>query len=361
MNKYARLRRSAAVSIAVVLLSSCAYTGLTGITGDKGKYEIAFDEIQVASEQASQKLIASYPGIPDERIQRIAKEHFNAAYSMVRSIVNSSARNASPTTVGELLVSYGKALQPSMTVVMAPQAFAVAFPNAKVVVSDSLVSTFAPSDGILDKALLGIFVHELVHVYDAHAVQQWMTADSRRAVVANQVATVASALASFFASSPMSFSAGEEATFRVAAEFPQLSEHAADLVTVEILRLNGIDSAPYVQFLRKAGSGSTNTTKEPFSWIEKRLACLEVLNSPSPAVIRTLVVSEPGKAAYTFDAASLALSDEPFDSGGATLSFKQHAYFLMCAAEKSFANAVRRENGVLIVPFFDVETLFFNY
>lgn len=361
MNKHSMLCFTVGLSAVVVLLSSCAHLGLMGFTGDKDKYEMAFDEIQVASKQASQKLIASHPGIPDERIQGIAKAHFDAAYRAVRAVVDARERNVTPQTVGELLVSYSKVLQPTMTVVIGPQAFAVAFPNASVVVSETLVGTFSPPVGELDEALFGIFVHELIHVYDAHSVLQWMTADSRKAVVANQVATVSSSLASFFFSFPIRYNADDDANFRVAAEFPQLSEHAADLATVGILKLYGIDSAPYTKYLRMASSGSTHTTKEPFSWVEKRLACIEALTSASPPAIKTLVVSESGKAAYTFDAIELASKDKPFDSDRRTLTFKQIAYFLMCAADKSFENPVRRENGMIIVPFFEADTLFFHY
>lgn len=301
-----------------------------------------FARIQVVSLQASARLEQEHPGLVNPDVMQRAVRHFERAEEIIAARA-SRRRSHSDGSMHEFLVELTKPVKPRLVVLSTPHAFALAFPDGTVAVSDTLVALYAATGDSYNAALLGIFLHEMVHVSDAHSLEQWMTAAGRKAYISDQVAAVVSALTIIVPGISLEYSAPGADPSESAEDMAALTEYAADSAVMHLLRLHGYEPEAYVASLRSMVGVSA--PKEPFTWLSKRVQCLERSSAPT---LMGVALTHGGIVLGGIDVEAILLQAKSDDADDKTIA----ALFLYmtCSYENALVHAERLD-GFLVAPY----------
>ncbi len=383
--------RKRATWLAVLLcLSGCISVSKTS-TGDfdyDERFRKAADSIVERSKQAEQEALKQRATVRAD-VDAYVQRHFTKADQIVsaRVAVVRKALRDSRFSFSGVLDDYGKRrstlldftleLHPSVDVVESKLANATAFPSGKVLVTRPLAEGFDSSKEGYDSVLLGVLMHELIHVRDGHALEQWATADGRLAWARDRVLSDLSAITAIIPFLSVRYEVQYPLTFGAAKELPTLSEFAADLGAVALLNVNGFDSARYVSFLSDLSASAS--TGPGGDLLRKRVECLGAFSRTKyQQPIRVLVVGSskdgddmrwvnlPTEEAVTPLLDSPELLAKKFTSTANISDASRREIlveqmrkwmFVSCALRNSFPNAPL-ESGVLRTPTFDTNILF---
>jgi len=272
-------------------------------------------------------------------------------------------------------------LEPQLKILESRNAFATAFPSGTIVISDSLVKSFSSDPDSFDSTFLAVLIHELVHVYDGHAIEQWVTADGRNDWVADKSLGTLAKIASIIPFLSVKNEVEYGTAFKSFESLPKLSEYSSDLAAVSLLKKNDLAHDDYIKFLRQVDGvikASDLDAKEPFSWLEERIECLENFTAPQfEEDVKMIIIGsekhdqvtqwldlehfrslhdqldspEQLKNLYRGD-------DPPTDEDleelkASLLGDLENMAFTACAVRKTFSE-IKLEDGILITPGFDL-------
>jgi hypothetical protein len=282
------------------------------------------------------------------------------------------------------LLDFTLKLQPSLVLVDAKTAGALAFPSGKVFVYRPLAEGFVATPDGFDSVLLGILVHELIHVRDGHALEQWGTADSRKAWSSDQFLEGLSGITAVIPFLSVKYDIQYPLTYGAAKQLPSLSEFAADFGAVTLLDGAGYDSSRYVAFLADSSEASRieGARKNPPTLLQQRVACLRQLSAErfesdvssisvgsyeaGDQLVLTLDVKAQLAAAPLLDSPELLAKAYPGKPGlsdadrrRVVLDGMRKMAFLSCAIRASFPD-IPLKDGVLNTPTF-APSMFVQY
>jgi hypothetical protein len=368
----------------LLCLGGCISISKTS-TGDfdfDERFRKATDSIVERSKQAEQEALkqrATVRADVDAYLQRHfakADELVSARLALVRKAVGINIFDDYGKRRGTLL-DFTLKLQPSVDVVESRLANATAFPSGKVLVTRPLAEGFDTSKEGYDSVLLGVLMHEMIHVRDGHALEQWATADGRSAWARDRVLSDLSAITRIIPFLSVKYDVEYPITFGAAKELPTLSEFAADLGAVALMDANGFQSAQYIAFLSDLSASATSGPGRDL--LRQRVECLGAFaRTTYRQPIRVVVMSSPedgdSKGWMNFpteeEVASLLDSPELLAkkfTGKAQLSDATRReilvgqmrkwMFMSCALRHSFPRAPLAD-GVLTTPSFDSNILF---
>ena len=170
----------------------------------------------------------------------------------------------------------------ALIVIDSEDAFATAFPSGIIAISESLINSLYVENDKINNVLLGILIHELTHVRDGHAIEQWATSDGRNKWVSDKTLGAVATLTAIIPFFTVNYDIKYGVAFKSFSELPELSEYAADLATVSLLEKNGFEKESYIKFLNQVNNiinKSGLEASEPFSWLNGRVECLRDFSS----------------------------------------------------------------------------------
>jgi Peptidase family M48 len=262
----------------------------------KASTEAILDRSKAAEAEALKKRATVSSDI-DAYIRR----HFAKADELVTAHA-SQVRNASRNNIFDeygkrrlVMLDFTLNRTANMEVVESNVATASAFPTGTVLVTRTLAQGFTVTETGFDSVLLGVLMHELIHVRDGHALEQWSTADGRTAWARDQVLSGLSAITSIIPFFSVKMSAEYSLTFGAVKELPVLSEFAADFGAVALLKANGFDSDAYIRFLTGIASMPAKEGKEN-ALLRKRVDCLNAFSRTSYEQTVHAVIAGSNKA-----------------------------------------------------------------
>lgn len=366
-------------------LQACVSSGAGGDSERRGRLEKAIAEILKESAVVEEKLLKRNAAKLEARRAAHIQRHFARADEIVTQHAPAIETDASFWTAGayagkrQVIRDYTARLKASLAVVESTQAFAMAFPGGQVVLSRALAESFELVEEGYDPVLLGILIHEIVHVRDGHAIEQWASEEGRKGLAS--IADVAELIP------PLSEQSAQEypAAFASVKQLPELSEYAADLAAISLLGEQRLDSGRYIAYLSEIQAAKRSDKKiqsEPFAWLPGRAACFRMFSGTETLDGISQIIIGSGAAAgsemFAIDLQNIALAykaadkpDElramfanPGSASDAQLRYKlleqiRRNTFTACAIRKTFAD-YRVEDGILSVPGFD-PMIFFRY
>lgn len=381
---YAGKKRVSALIFVLSLLVSCVsierYS--TGDLDAKDRIRDATSEIEIQSRDAASTMISVATLYLEEDLNDYLQRHFKKADKIVhRHSVD--LKNAFPfvsfndyVDKRKVILDYTLGLDPTVQVINSPSAGAIAFPHGKILVTRPLIEAFRWTNDGYDSALLGVLIHELLHVRDGHSIEQWSTADGRRELVENEVLGALANLTMLVPFLSIKNDMNYGTTFQATENLKKLSEFAADFGAYTLLNRNGFAGTEYADFLREVHAKMRKRDRdlsEPFSWMDDRLKCLSGLySSELNRSIRGVAIGEEGDSQVQIlslvkSFKLLDIIDQPeklrahVGSSGnlgeeelkkIVLNKIRALIFLMCAIDLSFPNA-QRKVGMIQVPSFD--------
>lgn len=273
-------------------------------------------------------------------------------------------------------------LKTRVVVVESANAAATALPHGHVLVSRAMVQGFRPEPEGFDVVLLGVLVHELIHVRDGHALEQWSTADSRRAWASDKFLGALGDMTVLIPFLSVKYDKQYPLTFGAAKQLPELSEYAADLGAVSLLQQAGMDGARYVAFLREASERDAGARERRPSLLQQRVGCLRLLSDTRlEAPVKGILIGSPDSGDKTWQTVDLedqlgamALLDAPqqlaekypgrpgmphAERRAAVLDATRKVAYTGCAIRQAFPDTPLRD-GVLVTPTFDL-LMFLQY
>jgi len=261
-------------------------------------------------------------------------------------------------------------LTPRLAIAKLRSASATAFPTGTIIFSKTLAESFTPTETDTDPLLLAIFVHELAHVRDGHALNQWQTASARRSFLSTLALVTASDILSIFLPGAFEFQSPLGQTSTSASSLTTLSEFAADLAVSSILEKESISVRPYLEYLGVAiGSGSAAMTKSTKQLLRDRAECLALgLQNEFPKGMHDISLGDISAGDRFSIIWSISSSYEllenlrndqitPPESKVFAMGLARRSFQLHCAIARTFASASVRESK-LVVPSFDFRALF---
>jgi hypothetical protein len=384
--------RARASWFAILLcLGGCISVSTTS-TGDfdyDKRFRKAADSIVDRSKQAEQEALKQRATVRDA-VDAYLQHHFTKADELVSThvaVLRKSLRHSG--SLFSFFDDYGRRratlldftleLRPSVEVVESKLATATAFPSGKVLVTRPLAEGFDTAKIGYDSVLLGVLMHEMIHVRDGHALEQWATADGRSAWARDRVLSGLSAITAIIPFFSVNYDVQYPLTFGAVKELPTLSEFAADLGAVSLMNVNGFDSARYVAFLSDLSASASASSGPGRDLLRKRVECLgEFSRTTYRQPIRVLVVgsSKDGDNMRwvnlpTEDEVTALLDSPELLAKNITSTEKMSDakrreilvdqmrkwMFISCALRNSFPNAPLKD-GVLSTPTFDSNILF---
>lgn len=377
--------------LVAVCLQGCVSPGAGGDSERLGRLEKAIAEILKESAVTEEKLLKGHAARLEGRRTAYMQRHFARAEEIVAQHAPAIESAASFWTAGtyagkrQVIRDYTARLKASLAVVESTQPFAIAFPSGHVVLSRALAESFELVEEGYDPLLLGILIHEIVHVRDGHAIEQWASVDGRKALVSDKALGSLADGATLIP--PLSEQAGQEypAAFGSVRQLPELSEYAADLAAISLLGEHRLDPGSYLAYLTKIQAETSNDKEiqgEPFAWLSGRTACFRVFSGVETLDGIAQIIIGSGAAAgsemFAIDLQNIALAAKaadkpdqlramfanPGSASDAQLRYKlleqiRRNTFTACAIRKTFAD-YRVEDGILSVPGFD-PMIFFRY
>jgi len=377
--------------LVAVCLQGCVSPAAGGDSERLGRLQKAIAEILKESAVAEDKLLKGHAAKLEARRAGYLQRHFAKADEIVTQHAPAIESADSFWTAGayagkrQVIRDYTARLKATLSVIESTQPFVVAFPSGQVVMSRSLAESFELVEESYDPLLLGILIHEFVHVRDGHAIEQWASADGRSVLLS--VKALGSLADGATLIPPLSEQAGLEyaAEFGSVKQLPELSEYAADLAAISLLGEHRLDPGSYLAYLTKIQAATRNDMEiqgEPFAWLPGRTACFRVFSGVETLDGIAQIIIGSGAAAgsemFAIDLQNIALAakvadkpDElramfanPGSASDAQLRYKlleqiRRNTFTACAIRKTFAD-YRVEDGILSVPGFD-PMIFFRY
>lgn len=272
------------------------------------------------------------------------------------------------------LLRYTLALKARYDIVEATAATATAFPTGRILVTRPLAEGFDTDKEGYDSVLLGVLLHELIHVRDGHALEQWAAADGRRAWAADRALSGLAALASILPGLSITHDIQYPLAFGAAKELPVLSEFAADMGAYLLLEKAGLQGARYVAFLAELDA-SARRSGRPLDLLRHRVECLGAFARNSyQSELRSLAIGseadgddiillqfpDPEETARTLDspedlARKITIKGELSHAERRNVALRElrRLMFTACAVRRSFPDA-KIEGGHMSTPSFDV-------
>ena len=342
-------------------LSSCTVV----VRGPSGIGPAIYDpvkaqqEILARSKEVASAIVAKN-GVPSSNTLRaILDSHLSVANAMVQDWLTSKAavkRQDRDSVV----------VAPNIMLVKSAEQSATAFADGTILVSAEFASGFDSyaAEKMSHPLLLAVLVHELIHIHDGHALQQWISADSRKAWIANVGLEWLSTL-SILASSRLQFDFSHNSQSSLDSRFlVPLSEFAADVATVKILIQNGVDAGQYYAFLDSRASATRSSGEiegphEPL--LSKRARCLNLLRATNldtelSGIPTKRLNDEPGSVweywhvRQVHNYISNPVLPQKESGTPAAIRAIRESMFLACALAAAFPG-LSQDNGVLSTPF----------
>ena len=355
------LFKSGTAGIAL-LLSGCvsfSYTANFDV-GAEERLQKASEDIMEKSRESERKVLDA-PGKVDSRTQQRAARHFAKANEIVLAHTR-KVLNAIPFITHDYLdkkkalLAITLQIEARLAVVESQYLYATTFPSGLVVIGEPMAASLDAPDDAYNDALLGILIHELLHLRDGHALEQWASADGRNEWARDKALGALASITALIPLLSVDYDVGYPNTFSTSKQLPELSEYAADLGASSLLEANGFDKNAYVGFLQTVqaqAQPSRSKAKAPFSWLKDRVSCLVDTARPewSPNYTHITIGSESDEIIQTL---SPGASQAP-----ALAARMQKIRFTACAIRKTFPEAPITHQ-VLQVPGFDI-TLFSQF
>ena len=383
-----RLRDLAHIAIAVYLCGCVTVTKTS--TGDfefEERFETATKQIIEKSGQAEEAALTGHRASVDPRVEQFVQRHFLRADELVMSHMEEVKKAVGGHSFASFLDDYARRravllqftlkLQPSLVIVESKFANATAFPTGRILLNRPLAEGFDVSKEGFDSVLLGILIHELMHVRDGHALEQWATSDSRQAWATDKVIGAVTSLTKVIPFLSINYDIQYPLTFGATKQLPTLSEYAADIGAVSLLDKAGFDSGRYIAFLSEMSANAMGvTSKTGSSLLRQRAECLgQFSKSRFEEGLEGIVVGSSDAGDRMVQSLDLSvyrkvfsLLDSPDElaklvPGKSVMSGVERrsilsaavkkAIFTGCAIKRSFPDAAVKE-GVLVTPTFDL-------
>jgi Zn-dependent protease with chaperone function len=281
MDTQLRFFTGVALIALVICLGGCISFVRTS-SGDfdfEKRFDKSTKEILARSIQAEEIALKNHGASIDPKVQSFVQRHFIKADELVQAHFSALSKVTSSfldpySRHRAALLKVTLKLQPSLAIIESEYANAVAFPSGKILLSRLLAEAFDVNKDGYDGALLGILIHELIHVRDGHALVQWAMADSRKAWVSDKLIGAASTLTALMPLS-IKYDIQYPLTFGAAKQLQSLSEFAADLGAVSLLDRAGYDSSRYIAFLSEMSGNTNASVLEAPSLLWQRVECFE--------------------------------------------------------------------------------------
>jgi peptidase M48-like protein len=376
------------MTLALCLVSCITITNTS--TGDfdfKDRFDKASKEIVERSIHAEEAVLKGQRASVDPTDEQFIQRHFVKADELVLAHMSEVKEALGNSVIASFfneyitrrstLLNFTLELKPSLDIVEAKGANATAFPSGKILLNRPLAEAFDANDDGFDSALLGILIHELIHVRDGHALEQWATSDSRRAWAKDKVIGSVSSVTALIPFLSIKYDMQYPLTFGSAKQLPALSEYAADMGAVSLLDRAGFDSGRYVAFLFEMSANITGTaSKTGPSLLRQRVECLRnfstnrfeeelqriVIGSTDAgdSVVQTLDLRVYYRFASLLDSPEAVAKEVPGKPGmsdadrrSILLMTVRKAMYTGCAIRHSFPEVAVKQ-GVLMTPTFDL-------
>jgi hypothetical protein len=378
------------IAIAAGLLLICL-TGCITITntstGDfdfKERFDKATKEILARSKQAEEAALKGQRASLDRKVERFVQWHFAQADALViahmsqvkRALGGSASFFNDYAKRRAILLDFTLKLEPSLDFVESKLPNASAFPSGKVLISRPLAEAFNVNKEDYDSVLLGILIHELIHVRDGHALEQWATADGRQAWSRDQVLGAMSALTTLIPFLTIRYDVQYPITFGASKQLPALSEYAADLGAVSLLDRAGHDSGRYIAFLSEMSASVQADAGGKSGLLQQRVECLKAFSrsrfesdlqaiavgsrEAGDDVVQTWDLRVYRKIASLLDSPEALTKAFPAKPGTSDaerrnnlLAAVRKSTYSECAIRRSFPG-ISPKDGVLTTPTFDL-------
>jgi hypothetical protein len=356
-------------------------------TGDfdfKERFDKAAKEILARSKQAEEAALKGQRASVDPKVERFMRWHFAQADALVIAHMSQVKRALSGSASifndyakrRATLLDFTMKLEPTLDFVESKLPNATAFPSGKVLISRPLAEAFNVNKEDYDSVLLGILIHELMHVRDGHALEQWATADGRQAWSRDQVLGAASALTTLIPFLTIRYDVQYPITFGAAKQLPALSEYAADLGAVSLLDRAGHESGRYIAFLSEMSAGIQAGAGGKSGLLQQRVECLRAFSmnrfesdlqaivigsrEAGDDVVQTWDLGVYRKATSLLDSPEALAKEFPAKPGtsdaerrNSLLAAVRKSAYSECAIRRSFPG-IAPKDGVLTTPTFDV-------
>jgi len=384
------MRSRFSISMAFITLALCLVSCVTVTytsTGDfdfKDRFDKAAKEIVERSIQVEEAALEGQRASVDPKVEQFVQRHFVKADELVLAHMSAVMKqNSFLASFNEyasrrsVLLNFTLKLQPSLDIVESKFANATSFPSGKILLNRPLAEAFDFNKDGFDSVLLGILIHELVHVRDGHALEQWATSDSRQVWANDKVVGAVSMVTALIPFLSIKYDVQYPLTFGSAKQLPALSEYAADMGAVSLLDQAGFDSGRYVAFLSEMSENIAETeSKTGPSLFRQRVVCLAnfsknhfeeelqgiVIGSTDAgdSVVQTLNLSVSHKIASLLDSPEALAKEFPVKPGmtdadrrSILLTEVRKSIYAGCAIRHSFPEVAVKQ-GVLTTPTFDV-------
>ena len=379
-----RWRKAMGLAIVPTLCAGCISISYESTGGDldfKDRFEKSAKEIHGRSLQAEAAALKGHQAHLDPQVEQFVQRHFAKADEIVVTHLSKVRLGLGGfwadeyATQRKVLLDYTLKLKTSLAVVESPVVNATAFPSGKVVLNRPLAEAFTVSADGVDDILLGVLIHEVIHVRDGHALEQWATADSRSAWTRDKVIGALGGLTAIIPFLSVKYDVDYPVTFAAAEELPELSEFAADMAAVVLLERAGYDSKRYVAFLSDT-LDATKAQKATWTLLQQRVECLRnameykfpegihgiVIGSREHGdqVIGTIDLRAAFKVIPVLDSPEALAKAYPGKPGMSDADRRRRAAdemryfaFMSCAIRRSFPKAPI-EQQVLKTPTFDL-------
>lgn len=375
-----------AFAMMTILTSCISISWNTSGDGDTIKnLQSAMMEIIDESEKSEAKVRSEHLASIDPEVSEFAYKHFILANEIVLKHFNTQndalAKQSDLAMFLSIYLQERKAilettlaLIPNIEFVDFNATSALAYPNGTILVSKSLAESFDIYQKGFDSVLLGIFIHELVHIRDGHAMDQWASADNRKAWATDQLKGSLADLTALIPIISVNYDIAYYRTYGAVKELPFLSEYAADLAVVILLSNEGYDSSRYIDFLSDMALSGENEHRRPNKLLHGRAQCLknfslaaESLSDGVDFIVVGLGESQYQTLEFTKMAEMLSLLDNPKNFSEKYLNDKELSeadknkyffwgrghFFTKCAIKASFKK-LKTKDGMLVVPNFDL-------
>lgn len=355
--------RLASLALATVLGGCITYERSGGDWGLAERVERSIAEIISRSTDVETEIVLKSHAEISPQLRVYLNRHFKIADELVLA----RQKNIEYSERQRLIFDITLKLPASLEIIES-QKVATAFPNGKVLVGRTFVQGFTPQSTDLDPLLLGIFVHELTHIRDGHAIDQWATADNRQAWFTNSVLSGLAKLTTLTGLASVKYEHTFPFTYSGANQLPVLSEYAADLAVISILDMEDYNTERYVEHITQSAQ-FTEPSLTPVQSIQakQRAKCLKLnfatefdqglkaVHAGSHKAGDNVVAIWDFKSAHTVvsmlrdpRAAELSTKDRKN-----FLGFARRSLFIECAVISSFPD-VKPIDGVLEVLAFDL-------
>ena len=289
-----KILRKCGTTLLLFLTASCVSISKTSNYDFKSEERLktSISEILKASRSAEQKLLEKNIGyVLDKNLLIFIDRHFLKANEIVlahtkevkNSIAFSIGMRIDPyLEIRKKLIDFTVSINPSLLIIESSTASARTFPSGLVVLTRPLVEAYYYSTEGYNSALLGILIHEIIHIRDGHAIEQWAISDGRNELLVDNIFSVFSKFTMLLPLISVNYDIHYGASFKYGDHLGQLSEYAADLGTISLLAKNQFDYNDYFTFLsdvHRHTSMKNDENTEPFSWLNNRVGCLKYFST----------------------------------------------------------------------------------